>query len=60
MRAGDLGRTGPIDNWRAWLLDEDDRAVQLLRRHTRTGRPCGPEEFVQRLEKLLGRPLEPE
>jgi len=32
---------------------------KTLRDRTRTGRPCGPAEFVERLEKLLGRPLAP-
>ena len=45
--------------WRAWLLDEDDAAVRMLRERTRTGRPRGPAEFVERLAKLLGRPLAP-
>jgi len=48
-----------VGDWRAWLLDEDDPAVRLLRDRTRTGRPCGPAEFVARLENLLGRPLAP-
>ena len=56
---GDLEQADHVGDWRAWLLDEDDQAVQRLRQRTRTGRPCGPAEFVQRLEKLLGRPLAP-
>jgi len=56
---GDLEQADHVGNWRAWLLDEDDAAVRMLRERTRTGRPCGPAEFVERLEKLLGRPLTP-
>ena len=59
LLSGDLEQSDHVGNWRAWLLDEDDAAVRLLRDRTRTGRPCGPTEFVQRLEKLLGRPLAP-
>ena len=56
---GDLEQAGHVGTWRAWLPDEDDRAVRLLRQRTRTGRPCGPAEFLERLEKLLGRALPP-
>ena len=33
--------------------------ARRLRRHTRTGRPCGRPGFVERLERLLARPLKP-
>ena len=59
LLSGDLEQADYVGTWRAWLLDEDDQAVRLLRQRTRTGRPCGPAEFVERLEKLLGRPLTP-
>ena len=46
-------------SWRAFLAeaaaDTDDR----LRRATRTGRPLGDDAFLDRLERLLGRPLRP-
>jgi len=57
LLSGDLEQADHVGNWRAWLLDEDDQAVRMLRERTRTGRPCGPAEFVERLEKLVGRPL---
>ena len=59
LLSGDLEQADHVGNWRAWLLDEDDAAVRLLRDRTRTGRPCGPAEFVERLQKLLGRRLTP-
>ncbi len=55
LLSGDWERADHVGNWRAWLLDEDDAVVQLLRDRTRPGRPCGPAEFVERLERLLGR-----
>ena len=33
--------------------------MRMVRERTRTGRPRGPPEFVERLAKLLGRPLAP-
>jgi len=59
LLSGNLEQADEVAHWRAWLLDEDDAAVRLVRDRTRTGRPCGPTEFVERLEKLLGRPRAP-
>jgi len=59
LLGGDLDKGDHVGNRRAWLLDEDDAAVRLVRERTRTGRPCGPAEFVERLQKLLGRRLTP-
>ena len=45
-------------DWRRFLaggLDEDSR--QALRRHERTGRPLGSEDFIRTLERLIGRTL---
>ena len=47
-----------VGDWRKFLrrgLDEDSR--QTLRRHERTGRPLGSDDFVQTLERRTGRPL---
>ena len=51
------------------LFDDADRQRYLallaeqaeaeLRRHTKTGRPCGSDRFVQKLQALLGRFLTP-
>jgi putative transposase len=52
---------GAIENWRAWLREEEDEAVvEAIRRHTTTGRPCGSPGFVARVEALLGRRLRPQ
>jgi len=49
-----------IGNWADWLaLGQDDRELKALRRLTRTGRPCGSDEFIDELEVRLGRPLRP-
>jgi len=49
-----------IPNWSEWLSTEDPKADDLIRRHTRTGRPLGAEEFLKRLENLTGRKLLPQ
>ena len=56
---GDLEQADHVGDWRAFLLDEDEEGVRLLRERTRTGRPCGPAEFVAKLEALLSRRLTP-
>jgi putative transposase len=56
-RLGVGGEAGG-DEWKRFLLgglDPDEAAV--IRRHERTGRPLGPREFVERLERMLGRSL---
>jgi len=40
-------------DWRDYLLQED-QDIDIFRRHERTGRPLGPESFVQALEESLG------
>ncbi|MFO1014137.1 MAG: transposase [Caulobacteraceae bacterium] len=37
--------------------DPDDKAFTAIRAAERTGRPLGPREFVEDLERLLGRPI---
>jgi putative transposase len=51
-----------ISNWRAWLaapFEGEEERYDHIRRHTHTGRPCGSETFLQRLEDLTGRALRP-
>ena len=43
----------------AYLEDRDDPAVDLIRHCSKTGRPCGDESFVARMEAVLGRKLVP-
>jgi putative transposase len=53
-------RSGRPMDWTDWLaLGEDGEATDRLRRATLTGRPCGDEAFVERLESALGRELKP-
>jgi len=56
--ASDLPLLATINNWAAWLQDEDDAtAVNLIRRKTMKGDPCGDAAFVARVGDLLGRDL---
>lgn len=49
---------GPIERWAEWLAaDPCDAQIEALRRSTSTGRPCGSESFVARLEGQLDRGL---
>lgn len=49
---------GSIENWSEWLQVEDTTHTEAFRARTHTGRPCGDESFVERLQTLLGRPLQ--
>ena len=57
--SGDLEQSDHVDHWKAFLRTEDEEEVRVLRARTRTGRPCGDEGFVSRLERLVGRRLLP-
>lgn len=47
-----------VGDWGKYLeLTEGDETIRLLRKHARTGRPVGREEFINQLEKLTGRCL---
>ena len=45
--------------WADALREPDDEAVNRIRAGTHTGRPCGEEDFLSRLERRLGRRLRP-
>ncbi len=48
-----------IDDWSAWLAEGDEKEeIQMLRKHIDKGLPCGAENFIKRLSKLVGRELE--
>jgi putative transposase len=49
------------DSWKAFLLEgmRSDADLNRIRLATRTGRPLGGEDFIQRLEALTGRTLRP-
>jgi len=49
-----------VKDWTAYLEQkEDSRLIDAIRQNTRTGRPCGDDGFVHRLEGLLERSLNP-
>ena len=51
---------GLIPDWSAWVSGGDNQAeLKMIRNNTKTGRPCGSEAFVDKLEGLLGRTLRP-
>ncbi len=50
-----------VSNWRTFLaepLRKDE--TEALRRHARTGRPLGSDNFIEELERELGRTLRPQ
>jgi len=49
-----------IQDWSEWLKIADSKTDDLIRRHTRTGRPLGVEAFVRKLESQTGRKLLPQ
>ena len=58
----DLVNTAPmgerISNWREYLSEEDiPDVLNSLRAHTRTGRPAGDVQFVNKIEAITGRKL---
>jgi putative transposase len=49
-----------ISDWSAWLRDgETHFQLDLIRKCTKTGRPCGSESFLRELEGTTGRILIP-
>jgi putative transposase len=60
-----LVRTKPLlamikSPWKKFLsVGIQESEVDLFRKHERTGRPIGDDAFIDRLERLLGRPLKP-
>ena len=47
-----------IRNWRTFLRAREDVAMaQEIRKGSMTGRPCGDESFIKKLEKRFGRRL---
>lgn len=49
-----------IDDWRAYLnAEETEVEDELIRKHSRLGRPLGSDAFIEGLEKRTGRSLRP-
>ena len=47
-------------NWREFLESPTDTDEESFMKHERTGRPLGPESFLDRLESTLNRTLRPQ
>jgi putative transposase len=60
-----LVRTKPLlamikSPWKKFLsVGIHESEMDLFRKHERTGRPIGDDAFIERLERLLDRPLKP-
>jgi putative transposase len=47
-----------IKDWSGYLREKEEVSdIEEIRQSTKTGRPCGDDHFIQRLEKMLGRRL---
>ena len=59
----DLVRVRPmlerVDDWEAYLTDNNVGEHEAIEQHTRTGRPLGAAEFIARLEMATGKELAP-
>jgi putative transposase len=54
----DLPLTADVDDWASWLrAEEDGPATEQLRSRTRNGMPCGADDFVEGIGRMLGLPL---
>ena len=52
--------SGMMPSWKTWLADASDKQSEdLIRKSTSTGRPCGDESFVSRIEAITVRSLAP-
>ncbi len=55
---GKIDKFIDIENWKNYLLEyTNDTEIGLIRRHTRTGRPLGDNNFIKDIEKKTGRIL---
>ena len=49
---------GEISNWRRYLHEKEDKEmVNEIRKGSMTGRPCGDESFIRKLERRFSRRL---
>jgi len=53
--------TSEIKDWSTYLSDQDKQEdiniLNILQKHSNTGRPLGGIKFIEKIEKLLGRDL---
>ncbi len=59
-----LAKAGPllelVENWVTFLAEEySDAEAEAIRRHERTGRPLGNDDFLSKLERALDRSVRP-
>jgi len=56
LLSGDCPFTQEISCWSDWLNGPTiEKEEEMIRRHTRTGKPLGSDEFVRHLESMTGR-----
>ena len=49
-----------VTDWREYLLEPlEAKEEEIWRQHERTGRPVGEGAFMDRVERLVGRPVRP-
>jgi putative transposase len=54
------GEESLIADWKAWLAEDNNHDCDVrIRARTYTGRPCGDDDFVKRMECLVRRSLTP-
>jgi putative transposase len=46
-----------VGDWKSFLAEEQEKTLNDIRKHERTGRPLGTAGFVEGLELELGRKL---
>jgi len=46
-----------IDDWAAYLAEDDSREREIIVHHTSIGRPLGDEAFIAKVEQVTGRIL---
>jgi putative transposase len=60
LLSGECPFVTEIPDWSGWLRSPGDETIEdVIRSHTRTGRPLGPKEFLLRLEEQTGLKLLP-
>ncbi|NWF94216.1 MAG: transposase [Syntrophaceae bacterium] len=48
-----------IEDWKAYLKEtEDKKVIEAIRKNSLSGRPCGDDGFIRKIEALLNRQLE--
>jgi len=55
--SNDCPLTEEIKDWASYLREEDGELMSMIRKNTKSGRPCGSPAFVMKIEGILGRTL---